>query len=137
MNSIMQCEDDGQCYLCMALHGDYSRQTVLEEHHVIYGHGKRKLSERYGLKVYLCPGHHQHSPEAVHHNYVNGTKYGDFLKQQAQRQFMRFYPKLNFMEIFWKNYLDQEEVERIRCENAAESKNNAAGTPAGFILLED
>lgn len=131
MISIMQSKEDGACYLCMELHGDYSRQAVLEEHHVIYGHGKRNLSERYGLKVYLCPAHHQYSPEAVHHNFVNGTKYGDYLKQQAQKRFMEFYPKLNFMEIFGKNYLEDE------VQQAQGDEQTAAGIPEGLILLNE
>lgn len=51
--SIMQDKEDGQCYLCRILHGDYSIKPVREEHHVIGGTANRRLSEKYGLKVYL------------------------------------------------------------------------------------
>ena len=42
----------GVCYLCARLDGDY-RTKVTEEHHVLYGSGRRDRSEETGLKVYL------------------------------------------------------------------------------------
>lgn len=39
MKSIIHSKDERTCFLCMALHGDYSQQVVLEEHHVMYGRG--------------------------------------------------------------------------------------------------
>ena len=41
MKSIMHNKADQTCYLCMMLHGDYSRKTV-QEHHTIFGSGRRK-----------------------------------------------------------------------------------------------
>lgn len=48
----MQDKADGYCYLCARLYGIYDRQENLQEHHVIFGRANRKLSEKYGLKVY-------------------------------------------------------------------------------------
>lgn len=103
MKSIMHNKKDRTCYLCMMLHGDNSIKAVLQEHHVIYGNGKRKLSEKYGLKVYLCFFHHEYDggKEAVHRN----TEISEMLKQEAQRTFEKKYPELNFREIFGKNYI--------------------------------
>lgn len=101
--SIMQDKEDGQCYLCRLLHGDYSIKPVCEEHHVIGGAANRKLSEKYGLKVYLDPEHHRTGREAVHKN----AETANLLKEEAQRAFEEAYPALNFREIFGKNYLDQ------------------------------
>ena len=64
--SILHNKADGTCYLCMKLHGDYARRTVLEEHHCMKGNQYRHLAEKYGLKVYLCPRHHRGSEEAPH-----------------------------------------------------------------------
>lgn len=105
MKSILQ-EKDGRCYLCMMLHGDHSRKTT-QEHHVIYGTANRKLSEKYGLKVYLCLYHHEEGPEAVHKN----AQMSLLLKIKAQRAFRKKFPDLDWMKIFGKNY-DMEERER-------------------------
>lgn len=101
MKSIMHSKDDKTCYLCMMLHGDYSRKIV-QEHHVIFGFGRRKLSEKYGLKVYLCLWHHTEGKEAVHRN----AEMANLLKAEAQIAFEKKYPEENFLRIFGKNYLD-------------------------------
>lgn len=115
MKSILHNKADGTCYLCQLLYQDYSRKTV-QEHHIIYGRGNRKLSEKYGLKVYLCYEHHEGSKDGVHFN----REYADLLKQIAQRAFIKVYPDLDFMKIFRKN-------------NLYEESNVAAGVPGiGF-----
>lgn len=103
--SIMQNKDIGQCYLCRLLHNDYSIKPVREEHHIMGGTANRRLSEKYGLKVYLDPDHHLYGPEAVHKN----AEVADLLKKEAQKAFEKTYPDLDFMEIFGKNYLTENE----------------------------
>lgn len=110
--SIMQNKESGLCYLCRLLHRDYSVKTVREEHHVLGGVANRKLSERYGLKVYLDPDHHRNGPEAVHKN----KEVALLLKREAQKAFMRAYPDLSFREIFGKNYLTENELAYERNE---------------------
>lgn len=89
----------------MLLHNDYDRRYYLHEHHVVFGKVTgRALSEKYGLKVYLCPEHHEFSEEAVHRNEEIRTK----LCQIAQRCFEEEYPSLSFREIFGKNYIEQK-----------------------------
>lgn len=100
MKSIMHSKEEGTCYLCMMLHSDYQRRTNLEEHHVFMG-PLRKLSERYGLKVYLCHEHHLDNPEAVHVN----CKVCELLQAEGQTVFEREYPNKDFRKIFGKNYL--------------------------------
>ena len=100
--SIMQ-RKDGTCYLCKKLYiGDWQQET--EEHHVMFGTADRKLSEHYGLKVYLCLGHHRNSAETVHHN----KKMDLILKQDAQKAFEEIHSHEEWMEVFGKNYLDEE-----------------------------
>lgn len=47
--SILQ--SDKECYLCRKR---YNLRTTrsLEEHHILFGRGRRELSEQYGLKRY-------------------------------------------------------------------------------------
>lgn len=101
MKSIMHDKKDGTCYLCMLLHEDYSRKQT-QEHHVFYGTANRKLSEKYGLKVYLCHAHHTYdgSKEAVHRNHEIDIR----LKILAQTEFEAKYPVLSFRAIFGKDY---------------------------------
>lgn len=103
--SIMQNKNIGQCYLCRLLHNDYSIKPVREEHHVMGGTANRRLSEKYGLKVYLDPDHHRNGSEAVHKN----AEVAELLHKEAQKAFERTYPDLDFQIIFGKNYLSENE----------------------------
>lgn len=96
--SIMQ-KKDGSCYLCKLSGKDWQQYT--EEHHVMFGTSDRRLSERYGLKVYLCPEHHRFGSDAVHMNKGNDL----ILRRAAQEAFIKTYPDKDWMEIFGKNYL--------------------------------
>lgn len=123
MKSIMQDKQDRTCYLCMMLRSDYSvKQT--QEHHVIFGTANRKLSEKYGLKVYLCLEHHEEGKEAVHKNAKNAL----MVKKEAQKAFEKRWPELNFRQIFGKNYLDESD----RQQEPKKKKENGPG----FIFLD-
>lgn len=100
--SILQFKD-GTCYLCTRLNGDYGRKP-LQEHH-IFGGPNRIHSEAYGLKVYLCIEHHTAGPAAVHNNADNMRK----LQRDGQRAFEREHTRVEFMNIFRKNYLEEED----------------------------
>lgn len=107
-------QKDGTCYLCMQLHCDYSTK-ITEEHHVIFGTSGRKLSEQYGLKVYLCPEHHRTGKESAHQNH----EIARYLQKASQKVFSRVYPDLDFMKIFGINYLDEDDL-----KDAAEHDKN-------------
>lgn len=105
MKSIMQTKD-GRCYLCKKLHDDYATKPT-HEHHVVFGNANRKLSEKYGLKVYLCIAkHHEWGAEAVH---INGQIRKE-LCADGQRAFEKRFPDKNFREIFGRNYIYQGEI---------------------------
>lgn len=91
----------------MKYDNSYYSPTPLQEHHVVFGSANRKLSEKYGLKVYLCLNHHLASggPDAVHRS----KKTREYLCKEAQKIFEKKYPTLSFLEIFGKNYLDEED----------------------------
>lgn len=106
MKSIMHSKD-GTCYLCMNFDNNYAIVNPLQEHHVVFGTANRKLSESYGLKVYLCVWHHLATggPDAVHRS--KATK--EYLCKEAQKAFEKKYHELSFLEIFGRNYLDESD----------------------------
>jgi hypothetical protein len=74
--------------------------TFLHKHH-IFGGANRKLSEQYGLWVWLRGDWHNLSDYGVHFNKEFDTE----LKQIAQRKFEETHTRQEFMSIFGKNYL--------------------------------
>ena len=91
MKSIMQ--QDECCYICGCTHN-------LEVHHVMSGTANRRLSELYGLKVFLCRDHHTGSI-GVHSDIFLKNR----LERDAQRAFERIYGHRMWMQTFRKNYL--------------------------------
>ena len=102
MKSIMQ-DDKSRCYICAKIYRRTTIQRGLEEHHIFPGNN-RNNSEKYGLKVYLCPEHHQFGEDAVHRNPNEG--YDLLLKQIGQARFQQVHKDLDFIAIFGKNYLN-------------------------------
>ena len=102
--SIIRDNRKGVCYICRKV-------TKTEEHH-IFGAANRDLSEKYGLKVFLCPYCHRDNKEGVHGN----AKKMEHLHRIGQSAFERDHTRAEFREIFGKNYLEitesQEDEER-------------------------
>lgn len=95
MDSILQSRKE--CYMC--------RTTLnLAKHHVFYGTANRKLSEKYGLTIWLCPEHHNMSDKGIHFNKPLDLQ----IKQIAQREFEDTYGHEEFMRIFGRNYIDSK-----------------------------
>lgn len=113
MKSVMQNKEAGQCYLCRLMNKDNSVKRIRQEHHVMGGTANRKLSERYGLKVYLCPGHHLYGSNAVHSN----AEVAELLHKEGQKAFMWIYPSLDFRKIFGKNYLTEYDLNEMTYED--------------------
>lgn len=93
--SIMSTEKN-RCFLC-------GRTGQMEKHHVFEGSGRRRLSEKYGLWVYLCHGCHNEPPDGVHHNAVKDR----LLKAMVQIRAMHVYQWTvdRFRELFRKSYI--------------------------------
>lgn len=91
--SILQ--KDKECYLCRRF---YNLRTArgLEEHHILYGRGRRELSERYGLKVWLCHNHHNEPPLGVHFDPAARR----VLEQAAQFAFDELHGPGSFAKVF-------------------------------------
>ena len=128
MKSIMHDKKDGTCYLCMAA-GDYTRKTILEEHHAIHGTANRRLSEKWGLKVYLCPAHHRRV-----HDSKDGRKDDLYIQRAAQDAFRERYPYEDFRQIFGKNILADDTLPSVS-DTVDQSCQQAAGVE-DFKLLE-
>ena len=84
-------QTEGKCFLCGA--------NATEVHHIIYGNGRRAISDRFGLTVQLCRTCHN----TVHNDHDIDLE----LKKVAQRIAMRTYgwTTEDFREKFYKNYL--------------------------------
>jgi hypothetical protein len=99
MKSIIQ--DKKECFICR---NNYDVETTrgLHEHHIFEGTGRRKQSEKYGLKVYLCYRHHNMDSDfGVHYQKALDLE----LKQLAQRKFEETHTREEFREHFIKSYL--------------------------------
>lgn len=86
-------QHDKYCYLCF-------RSTGLERHHIFAGVANRKLSEKYGLWVWLCYDCHT-GQDGAQYNKELSLK----LKQAAQRAFEMNNTRHEWMQIIRKNYL--------------------------------
>lgn len=89
--SIMQSEK--RCYLC-------GRVNYLERHHVMSGTANRKLSEKYGLWVWLCHDCHTGTQGAQYDPVKNFH-----LRAEAQSAFESLYGHDMWMRTFYKNYI--------------------------------
>lgn len=78
----------------------------IERHH-IFGATKmtRKHSEEYGLILPVEHSLHNEGPYGIHYN----AKLNRAIKQYAQRKFEEEHSREEFMLIFGKNYIDDEE----------------------------
>ena len=106
----MQVSGVKECCLCRmeAYEAGYCGELTskgLHQHHVIYGRGRRALSDRFGLWVWLCADHHELGPSAVHSKSEKGREYNLMLKRNAQKRFEEIYGHVKWMEVFQKNYL--------------------------------
>lgn len=84
-------DDLSRCFVC---------GKPKQELHEIYFGKNRINSMLYNCVVPLCYEHHRGN-FGVHHNHMLDLQ----LKQLCQRKFQEVYPDLDFMSIFYKNYL--------------------------------
>lgn len=85
------------CFLC----GRNGWEDPLDRHHIFSGHANRKLSEKYGLVVYLC--HFQCHLGGVH----SDARLDEKIRRYGQRKAMREqgWTTDEFIKIFGRNYL--------------------------------
>lgn len=85
--------NEKKCYFC-------GNANVLHKHHIFFG-PNRKMSDKYGCWVYLCPHHHNMSSISVHKNREADL----ILKRECQIKFELLHGHKLFMEKFGKNYI--------------------------------
>lgn len=102
VKSIIQTEKE--CFLCKKYFGESVTQG-LHEHHVCEGWANRRVSERLGLKVWLCPPHHNMSDHGVHFNPEIGVE----LKKIAQRKYEETHSREEWMAEIGRNYLEDDD----------------------------
>jgi hypothetical protein len=91
MKSIIQ--DKKECFICGTTYG-------LELHHCIFGNANRKLSDKYGLTIWLCHEHHT-GDSGVHFN----KEMDNQIKKLSQERFEEVYGALkSFVEVFGRNF---------------------------------
>ena len=84
-----------ECFRCHIQESDYVK---MEEHHLLEGRGRRKISDRYGLTVTLCGECHfkaHHDKEEMDYLHRKG-------QEKAEANGMS---RAEFINLFGKNYL--------------------------------
>ena len=84
---------DERCFFC-------GRTIGLERHHILGGVANRKLSEKFGLWVWLCQNCHTGSDGAQYDRKKNQS-----LKRLGQIAFEARHSHDEWMDIFKKNYI--------------------------------
>ena len=82
-----------RCFLC-------GKKSNLELHHLLRG-SQRKMADKYKLTVYLCHDCHRQvhdEPELMKE-----------CRREGQRRFEKEYSREEFIKVFGKNYLGDEE----------------------------
>ena len=93
-------EDWRECWLC----GRNGNGDPLEEHHIFGGNPNRALSEKYGLKVWLCGNRcHRIGKNSAHKSKITAQR----LHEYGQRKWMEEQGKTveDFIKVFGRNYL--------------------------------
>ncbi len=96
-----------------------SDRCDLHKHHIFYGCGLRKLSERYGCWIYLRADYHNMSDYGVHFNHAFDLQ----LKKLAQRKFEAIHGHERFMQVFGRNYLDDAPAPVADCGAFVETES--------------
>ena len=86
-----------ECYLCGS--------TPVERHHCIHGTAGRKLADKYGLTVWLCPFHHRDQKHGVHGN----AALDRWFKELAQNCVEIVYGHEKWMQVIGRDYLHKED----------------------------
>ena len=88
--SILQAERT--CLICGSPH--------TEVHHIFFGSGRRRISDRNGFIAYLCPEHHR-GRISPHHDRETDLR----LKERCQRAFEKTHTRQEFIALIGKSYL--------------------------------
>lgn len=92
MESIIQ--NERVCFFC--------KSPYVHKHHVFYGTANRKLSDKDGMVIWLCPMHHNMSNLGIHFDHDLDLE----VKQIAQKRWEEIYgERKDFIRRYGKSYL--------------------------------
>ena len=95
MGNMVSFNLNGGCWVC----GKYPT----ERHHVYFGTGQRKISDKHYFICDLCADHHRGQPNGVH----GGNRELDIaLKQHFQSEYEVEHLRFDFVKLLGRNYLD-------------------------------
>lgn len=114
MKSIIQTEKE--CYICGC-------RRNLESHHIFFGSQNRKWSEKYGLKVWLCPYDHRDNKDGVHGLAMEKKEY---LWRIGQETFEKTHSHEEFVRIFGRSFADPKPPPNLKPK----------GEHPGFIWIQ-
>lgn len=98
MKSIIQ--NKKECFLCKTNY-DVVTTTELNEKLIFNKYPINKQSEKYGLKIYLCPRHNNF--DKYQEKFKKALELS--LKQLAQTKFEETHKRIEFIKYFNKSYL--------------------------------
>ena len=79
----------------------------VQHHHIFAGHGRRKISDKYGYVIPLCWMHHT-GANGIHQ--AKNRAYDLEWKRYAQKHFEEHYgSRKDFINLFGKSYLEESE----------------------------
>ena len=92
MGSILQNEK--VCFIC--------GQNQVHKHHIFQGYANRKISDKLGFYIYLCPYHHNlGGKNCIHQN----TELNLIAKQMCQKEYEKLHSREEFIKQIGKSYL--------------------------------
>ncbi len=86
-----------RCYVCGMTRG-------LERHHVFEGTANRRVSEEYGMVVYLCRAHHRGN-DAVCRGVHFNRELRERLQAEMQQKFEREHSREEFKRLFGRSFI--------------------------------
>lgn len=98
MKSIIQSKKE--CFICKTNY-DVITTTELNERLIFNKYPINKQSEKYGLKIYLCPRHNNF--DKYQEKFKKALELS--LKQLAQTKFEETHKRIEFIKNFDKSYL--------------------------------
>ena len=98
MKSTIQAKKE--CFICKTNY-DVVTVTELNERLIFNKYPLNKQSEKYGLKIYLCPRHNNF--EKYQEKFKEALELS--LKQLAQTKFEETHKRIEFIKYFNKSYL--------------------------------
>ena len=89
--------DEPACIVC-------GQTQNLHRHHIFFGIGNRKLSEKHGCWCYLCARHHNMSDHGVHFDSTLNLKIQRMCQKILENK--HGWSREKFIETFGRNYID-------------------------------